>query len=433
MRQRSAWLSVWLSVWRSRPTWTRLGASLGARLLSRRRFLSFLLGASVAALVASLLAACRDRIPRMPAVQSTDGAGGEEPPVFKDPTPFIERDRAGLETRLELLRDVITPTSHSFVRNNSRSIGVKIDDWTLDIGGDGVANPMRLTYDEILGLPSRTLVSYLECAGNQRVMFDRVQGRAATGTQWGRGAVSNAEWTGVSLADVLTLAGISGEAEQVMLIGLDVRAPEQGFRRAMPIAKAMDPDTILAYQMNGESLPWDHGFPLRAIAPGWVGASQIKWLGQIVVSTEPVWSRNNTTSYVLIGDEYEPDSKAHGKALGEAITEQTIKSTLALAWPAELPAGRRDLHGFAHSPHGPIALVEWSDDGGSSWRQATVLEPQPDYSWAMFTFAWDAGGGEHTIMTRATDSEGHTQPDSIPFNEKGYLFNQPLPHPISVV
>lgn len=349
-------------------------------------------------------------------------------PVFKDPEKFIERDRAGLEARLELLRELITPNDHFFVRNNSRSVALSIEDWSLSIEGEGIELPLQLSYEEITAMPSRSFISYLECAGNHRAMFDLVQGRAASGTQWGRGAVGNAEWTGVPLRDVLTEAGINSNAEQVMLIGRDVGAPERGFRRAMPIAKAMDPDTILAYRMNGELLPRDHGFPLRAIAPGWVGASQIKWLSRIVVSTEPVWSRNNTTSYVLIGDDYRPE----GEASGQPITQQTIKSALALPWPATLSAGKQELRGFAHSPHGPIARVQWSADGGSSWHDATVLEPQPDYSWAMFTFEWDAGVGEHTIMTRAFDIEGNTQPDSVPFNEKGYIFNQPLPHPISV-
>ncbi len=109
-----------------------------------------------------------------------------------------------------------------------------------------------------------------------------------------------------------------------------------------------------------------------------------------------------------------------------------IKRALALPWPAALNAGPHRLHGYAHSPFGAIAQVEWSVDTGKTWHSARVLEPQIQYSWARFEIVWDAQAGEHTLMTRAADAAGNSQPDAIPFNKKGYLFNQPLPHPISV-
>ena len=349
--------------------------------------------------------------------------------VFKDPAPFIRRGRAGLEARLELMDGPITPAEQFFVRNNSRSLDLSVEDWSLTVDGDAVAQPLQLNYDDIRRLPNRSLVSYLECAGNQRVMFDLLTGRAASGEQWGRGAISNGEWQGVSLADVLTLAGITEKARSVLLVGLDRGAPEGGFRRVLPVEQAMNPDTLLAFGLNGEPLPRDHGFPLRAIVPGWVGSSQIKWLGRIEVSSQELWTRNNTTSYVLIGDDHEPE----GEAEGQVVTVQSIKSALALPWPAELSAGRRQLEGYAHSPHGNIASVEWSEDAGNTWYRAALTGRQVDYGWAQFHFEWEASMGEHTIMTRATDIAGNTQPDHVPFNEKGYLFNQPLPHPILVV
>ena len=326
------------------------------------------------------------------------------------------------------MRGMITPRHLFFVRNNSVSVGLDTTDWRLSVEGDAVTEPMALSYQQIINLPSRTLIAYLECAGNHRAMFDIVQGRTAKGTQWMTGAIGNGEWTGVSLKDVLTLAGITDEAASVLIIGQDTESPEGGFRRVIPVDKAMHPDTLLAYALNGDALPEDHGYPIRALVPGWVGSSSIKWVSRIVVSSERLWTRNNTTSYVLIGDEYPPD----GEADGEAITKQTVKSALALPWPAEMPTGSHRIHGYAHSPAGSISTVEWSDDSGNTWRQSTVLEPQVQYSWARFEFAWNARQGEHTLMTRATDAQGNTQPDAIPFNEKGYLFNQPLPHPITV-
>ena len=395
------------------PLWT-LAQRRG---FGRRRFLQLLVAGGATA----VLTAC-----------GADPSGddrSEHPGWFKNTDPFIRHaDGKSLEARLELMDGLITPSSFFFVRNNSVSVDVDAGDWRLSIEGDGVTDPLGLSYDAIRRLPRRTLVSYLECAGNHRAMFDRVQGRPAEGTQWGTGGVGNGEWTGVALRDILELAGVRPDAVSVLLVGLDTESPEEGFRRVIPVEKAMHPDTLLAYGLNGARLTRDHGYPLRALVPGWVGASNIKWLGRIVVSTEQLWTRNNTTSYVLIGDDYPPE----GEALGRPVTTQTVKSALALPWPAELGAGSHRLHGYAHSPDGPITKVEWREGSGRTWRPASITDPQVQYSWARFEFAWEARPGEHTIMTRATDAAGATQPHSIPFNQKGYLFNQPVPHPIRV-
>ena len=256
--------------------------------------------------------------------------------------------------------------------------------------GDAVSEPLELSYDDIRSLPNRTLTAYLECGGNHRAMFDILNGQKASGTQWLTGGVSNGEWVGAELRDVLTLAGIDPAAVSVLLVGLDTESPEEGFRYVLPTEKAMHPDTLLAYALNGETLPRDHGFPLRALVPGWIGSANIKWLGRIVVSKEQIWTRNNTTSYVLIGDNYPPE----GESLGKPATEQVIKSALALPWPAELSAGRRRIHGYAHSPAGAISRVEWSADSWRSLNDAELTGQQPERSWARFEFAWDAEPGE---------------------------------------
>ena len=396
--------------------------------MDRRRFLRLLVAGGAAA----VLAACgadsgRDDAGSVPPGQAEPDA--DRAGWFKDTAPFIAHaDGKSLEARLDLMPSgLITPASHFFVRNNSTSVDVDPESWELRVEGDGVTNAAIVSLESLRALPRRTLTAYLECAGNHRAMFDRVQGRAAEGTQWGTGGVGNGEWTGAALRDVLDFVGIRPDAVSVLLIGLDTESPEGGFRRVLPVGKALHPDTLLAYALNGEPLPRDHGYPVRAVIPGWVGASQVKWLGRIVVSRQQLWTRNNTTSYVLIGDDYPPE----GEALGQPVTRQTVKSALALPWPAELEAGRQALHGFAQSPDGPIVAVEWSDDGGSTWQRAQVASAGR-YSWARFEFAWEARAGEHTIMTRATDSAGATQPERIPFNRKGYLFNQPVPHPIRV-
>ena len=401
----------------------RLWPLARGRGMDQRRFLQLLSAGGAAA----VLAACTGPGGRRATPAASDA--GDAKAWFKDTAPFIVHDDGkSLEARLEHMEGLITPNHLFFVRNNSVSLDVDVANWRLSVTGDAVTNPLELTYDDIRKLPRRTLVSYLECAGNQRAMFDLVKGRAAAGTQWQTGGVSNGEWGGVALGEVLKLAGITEQAVSVLLIGQDTESPEAGFRRVIPVEKALHPDTLLAYTLNGAALPRDHGFPLRALVPGWVGSTSVKWLGRIVVSAERLWTRNNTTSYVLIGDDYPPE----GEALGQVVTTQVIKSALALPWPAELRAGLHRIRGYAHSPAGPLRKVEWSLDGGRTWQDATVRGPQVQYSWVEFEFTWDAQPGEYTVMTRATDAAGNTQPREIPFNEKGYLFNQPVPHPVRV-
>lgn len=400
-----------------------------ARGMSRRHFLRLLVAGGATA----VLAACADIGPNEGTAGSPSSPAAADPapaaPWFKDPAPFIMHGDKGLEARLENMQGTITPNRLFFVRNNSVSLDLAANDWRLIVEGDAVSEPLELTYTEIRNLPSRTLTSYLECAGNHRAMFGVMNGQEAAGTQWMTGAVGNGEWVGAQLRDVLTLAGIHPNAVSVLLVGLDVESPEEGFRYVLPVEKAMHSDTLLAYTLNGERLPRDHGFPVRALVPGWVGSANVKWLGRIVVSSEPLWTRNNTTSYTLIGDDYPPQ----GESLGQPVTMQVIKSALALPWPAELPAGRQRIHGYAHSPSGPISRVEWSVDSGQTWNEAALSGSQPDHAWARFEFEWNAEPGERRILTRATDAAGNTQPDRVLFNEKGYLFNQPIAHPVQVV
>ena len=232
------------------------------------------------------------------------------------------------------------------MRNNSnRATVIDASTWHLPVERDGVEYTLELSYDDLRNLPSRRLVCYLECAGNRWSMFEVLNGQPTNGTQWCTGGIGNAEWTGVALQDVLVAAGIKPDAVSVLLIGLGTGAPEGGFRCVLPVHKAMHPDNPPAYAMNGEDLPGDHGFPLRAVVPGWVGRST-KWLDRIVISSEQLWTPNKTTFYVLVGEDYAADGPADGKV----ITTQEINSALALPWPAALSAGSHRINGYANSP-----------------------------------------------------------------------------------
>ncbi|WP_420633268.1 sulfite oxidase [Candidatus Palauibacter sp.] len=361
--------------------------------------------------------------------EAASAATGREtaqaPRWVKDPSPFVQRV-TNLETRLELIDGFITPNELFFVRNHSPTPRIDPGSYSLRVEGDGAETALSLDLSTLESLPQRTITAYLECAGNWRGLYPELTGTRASGGQWSTGAVGCAEWSGPSLATVLELAGVRPEAVDVNLVGLD----SSGFERAMPLAKALDPDTLIALRMNGEPLPPDHGFPARSVVPGWSGSNSIKWLGRIQVSTERVWNRNNTSSYVLIGDQW--PEQDYAPAQGMVINELVVKSALALPRPAQLPPGPHAIHGFAHAPAGPVAAVEWSPDGGATWLEATIVEPILPLAWQRFEFEWEATAGSHTLVTRATDAAGNTQPEEPLMNEKGYLLNVPLPHPIEV-
>ena len=370
-------------------------------------------------------------------------------PWLKNPEPFFPRvdDPPGgnLEARLERMQDpdtgdlrYLTPTELFFVRNNSRTVEIDPASYRLRVCGDAVERELTLTLDDLRSLDTHEMDALLECAGDHRALFTREQGQEVEGDPWMLGAVGLARWTGVRLAAVLERAGLLSDAAHVLLTGLDPESPEGGWRRPLPLEKATAPETLLAYHMNHEPLLPDHGFPLRAVVPGWVGASSIKWLGSIEVSSRPFWVRNNTRNYVLIGDEHPRE----GEALGRIVRHHTLNSALALPWDAEVELGEVTLQGYAWSPDAPVERVEWradrmgrdgSTETAGAWRDAELRDAPVRWAWRRFRFSWVPDvTGPWVIRTRARDAAGRCQPKTVAYNEKGYLFNAPVPHPVRV-
>ena len=344
-----------------------------------------------------------------------------------------------LETPPDLLDPFITPAEHFFVCSAVAPPKIDVQNYVLEIAGDAVERPIRLSYTDLMQLPPHTVICCLECAGSQRALFQLLNDKESTSdgiamTPWMLGGVGNAIWTGVSLRSVLELAGVKPNAVDVNTKGLDNAAPEGGVSRPIPIEKALDPDTILAYMMNGEMLLPDHGFPLRLIVPSWIGANSVKWVGSITVSSSKIWVERNTKHYVLIGDAWE--NQKEGAALGGTITTQNIKSSLNMPWNATISAGRNSIRGVARSPLGRLKHVQWSicDENNAELASglAQLNPPFLKHAWIRFQFEWDALPGNWIIKTQATDEFGNTQPEEIPFNQEGYLFNQIIPHPIVV-
>lgn len=402
--------------------------------LSRRKFLALLATGGASAVLAACapgaLPAPAPTSPPAPAPAATPEAEPEWILVeHGGPEDFYLRPPNRQETRLEAVEGLIVPNRQAFVRNHYATPVVDAETWQLVVEGPAVEQPLELTYAELLSLPSRSVLCFIECAGNFRSMYELMLNRKVKGGFWYTGAVQMAEFTGVPLKLILEMAGLKEGLPQdrfnVLIEGMD----EGKFNRPTTLEKAMDEHTILAYSMNGEPLPPDHGFPVRAVLPGWVGSSNVKWVGRIVVQEEAWEVKNVTTSYVRLGPDYPTPPPV--------ITNQTVKSTVALPWEPQaiLPAGRHRIRGFAWSPYAPIAKVEYSLDKGETWASATVQEPRLPYAWVRWDFAWDATPGDYTITTRATDEEGNAQLDveDVTWNEKGYTYPGVVHHPVKVV
>jgi DMSO/TMAO reductase YedYZ molybdopterin-dependent catalytic subunit len=327
------------------------------------------------------------------------------------------------ETRLETLRGHVTPASQFFVRNHTNTPVLDLGAWRLRVEGNAIERPRELGFDDLLRLPSRSVTCFIECAGNGRGFFGEFLGKVASGTQWRLGAIGVAEWTGVPLGAVLDLAGVKRDTPRDILNVLVEGLDSVKVSRPMSLAKAYEDDTLLAYAMNGEPVAPDHGFPLRAIVPGWVGINNVKWVGRIEVRDAAIDVPTTTRSYVMEGPDY--PSKV-------VLRLQTLKSAIALPWGATLPAGRQLIRGFAWSPVGRVKSVEYSLDGGQAWQPATLREPNIPRAWVRWDFAWDARPGQHAILTRATDDQGG-QPSKVSWNAQGYGYNVPVPHPVKVV
>jgi sulfite oxidase len=327
------------------------------------------------------------------------------------------------ETPVALLDSWITPVDHFYVRSHL-PLPPELDasTWTLQIEGD-VNTPTTITLDELRRMPGATVTTTLECAGNGRAFFDP----PVAGIQWGKGAVGNARWTGVRMADVLKRAGVKNTGRFVVMNGADrPLGTMPDYVRQLPIEKALHPDTLLAYDMNGQPITPVHGFPLRAIVPGWEGAYAVKWLTNLRVADREFDGFWVATAYRYPVKRVAPGASVDAKDMAP-LTGLVVKSLITR--PLETTAltpGKIDVAGFAWAGESDIARVEVSTDHGASWQPARLVGEQAKYAWRRFEYAFDATKPEsYLIMSRATDSNGRTQPMSPPWNPSGYLWNAP--------
>lgn len=347
---------------------------------------------------------------------------GEHKVVKPTPAELMEDAGTGVDygVRLDRLPGFLTPIDRFFLRSHAPTPRLDAATWSLRIEGDGVSEPVTYGYADLWErFPLVSMIRTIECAGNRRVLFGEAYGREFAGTQWGRGAIGTAEWTGVRLRDLLEPAGITPGALEVMPEALD----QITARRPMPLAKALADDTLLALVMNGETLPADHGFPARIVVSGWLGAASIKWVGRIEVSKRPLHVPWNTEDYVLTGPDYAPRPIP--------ITGIPVASLVELPWPAQLQARPQVIRGRAFAGENMVTAVDYRIDDGP-WHAASLTPPQLRAAWVRWQFTWDPPQGDHTIQVRATDDQGRTQPATVPWNDLGYLYHPVLSHPVRV-
>lgn len=296
---------------------------------------------------------------------------------------------------LSLLDQPATPNDLFFVHEHFPTPSVTSAGWMLTVSG-AVAAPLQIPFDDLAARPRKALAVTLECARNP-----------AAG-----GLVSHAEWTGVSLASLLEAARPAAEAGAIRLAGAD------GFSRAIPLAKAMGPDPLLALTMNGEKLPVNHGFPVRAIVPGWYGMDSVKWLRSIEVLAGGPPSQDYTR---------EVRSLFAGRQRAEAVTAMNVKSAFSRPLDGAILFGRRFmLRGAAWAGENRVRRVEVSIDGGKTWRPARLESESKPYAWVCWSQEWKiAGPGTYQLAVTATDDQGRQQPAERPSNRvDDYEWNQ---------
>ena len=347
-------------------------------------------------------------------------SGGKRDMIVRSARPL------DLEMPIEGFSDYITPIDRFFVRSHVYTPRVDIGQWRLTVDGE-VASTLSLSMDDLRRMPPVELVGVLECAGNGRSFYEP----SMPGLQWGHGGVGNGRWRGVRLADVLKRAGLKASPKDVLFNGADTPVGTMpDFQRSIPIAKALHPSTLLAYEMNGETLPVEHGFPLRVVVPGWAGDSWMKWVTSITVLNREHDGFWMARAYRHPGIPVQPGRPVAPEMM-QPVTSLRVKSIITeprefggvIAGAVGTPLMIR---GAAWSGDaGPVTSVDISLDAGRTWTPATMRRDQrTDFGWRLWEYRWTPQReAYYTIFARARDAAGNTQPIEQEWNPSGYLWN----------
>jgi len=360
--------------------------------------------------------------------------GLQDPDPFKmfelDSSMLVLNNRPwNIEAQAHLLDDKVTPNSRMFIRNNGL-IPKEIDEknWTLTIDGESVKEARSFTLEELKSnFKTHSYQLTLECGGNGRSEFDP----PAKGNQWTVGAVHCANWTGVRLKDVLNEVGILEDAVYIGYHARDVHlsgdSSKEPISRGVPIAKALQDETLIALEMNGGPIPLAHGFPLRLVAGGWPASASGKWIDRISIrNKEHDGSKMQGSSYRVPKNPVAPGEKVDEKDM-EVIESMPVKSLITHPKSgAVFELGRTlDIRGHAWAGELEVKKMEYSIDFGSTWSACTLEKPANRLAWQHFRASIEfPETGYYEIWARATDSNGRSQPMLVPgWNPKGYLNN----------
>jgi len=344
--------------------------------------------------------------------------------------PLIKRSYRppNYETPIDVFQNPYTPNDQFFVRWHLSDIPeVDGSSWRLKVGGTGAEKQLELSLDQLLReFEQVELAAVCQCSGNRRGLSDP----HVTGVEWGYGAMGNAKWKGVRLKDVLARAGIRKDAIEVGFNGADKGAVEAtpDFIKSIPAWKALDDNTLIATQMNGEPLPHWNGYPARVIVPGWTATYWVKMVTEINALTAPQGGFWMATAYRIplgkfplvdrfITQETDKNTPITEMVVNSLITNLRDGDNIPLGKPAEV-------RGIAWDGGYGIAEVDVSIDGGKSWQAAALGDDLGRFSWRQWSFTWTPRDrGEVSVMARATNIQGTSQVSKLIFNPPGYHNN----------
>lgn len=332
------------------------------------------------------------------------------------------------EPRPARLREhFVTPRELFYVRNHGNVPEVDPGAYRLAVDGM-VERPLELELDRLVNdFPRRTVMATLECAGNRRAELSALAPTPGE-TPWETGAIGNAFWTGVPLKEILSAAGVRPGAGYVAMRGADdvERSGENvGFGGSLALDKALSGEVLIAYEMNGEPLAPEHGYPLRMIAPGYIGARSVKWLTRLRVQAGPSDNYFQARAYRL----FPPGARAETVApeAGLPLSETAVNAVICEPEDGARVGGRMvTVRGYALTGGGrKIARVDVSRDGGATWTTARITQGDQPWAWAFWEAELEPAAGENELCARAVDSAANTQPEDARhiWNFKGYMNN----------
>lgn len=399
---------------------------------SRRNFLRTTGGLALASAGTWLATPARGAVPNPPgfAPLPAGAVASGDLEAIAGKVPLIKRTwrPPNYETPLSYFAEEFTPNQAFFVRYHLPSIPqIAADKWILRIGGDAVTTPFELNLEQLKrDFPGVELAAVNQCSGNRRGLFDP----HVAGVEWGAGAMGNARWTGVRLKDVLAQAGLRKDALEIVFDGADgpLLASTPDFQKSIPVWKALDDNTLIAYLMNGEPLPHWNGFPARIVVAGWAGTYWMKHLTSINAISKPFDNFWVKTAYRIPTNRFPivEHFASQVTEVNEPITEILVNSIITnVAVGQEVAAGSAfEAKGVAWDSGRGIVSVDVSADGGRSWRSAALGTDYGRFSFRSFSQTFTlTERGTHIVMARATNRAGATQTMELIPNPAGYCHN----------